>query len=136
MKAILALENGMTFEGVSVGAAGETGGEVVFNTSLTGYQEVLTDPSYAGQIVTMTAPQIGNYGVTAEDGESRGVSVAGFVDARSLADGEQLARRRDARRLSRAQRHRRHRRHRYARADPRAALDRRDARRDCRPATT
>jgi carbamoyl-phosphate synthase small subunit len=78
-KAILALENGMTFEGVSVGAAGETSGEVVFNTSLTGYQEVLTDPSYAGQIVTMTAPQIGNYGVTAEDRESRGVSVAGFV---------------------------------------------------------
>ena len=56
-KAILALENGMTFEGVSVGAAGETSGEVVFNTSLTGYQEVLTDPSYAGQIVTMTAPR-------------------------------------------------------------------------------
>jgi carbamoyl-phosphate synthase small subunit len=78
-KAILALENGMTFEGVSVGAAGETSGEVVFNTSLTGYQEVLTDPSYAGQIVTMTAPQIGNYGVSAEDSESRGVSVAGFV---------------------------------------------------------
>jgi carbamoyl-phosphate synthase small subunit len=78
-RAILALENGMTFEGVSVGAAGETSGEVVFNTSLTGYQEVLTDPSYAGQIVTMTAPQIGNYGVTAEDCESRKTSVAGFV---------------------------------------------------------
>ena len=59
----------------------------MFNTSLTGYQEVLTDPSYAGQIVTMTAPQIGNYGVTAEDGESRGPQVAGFVDARSVADG-------------------------------------------------
>ena len=79
MKATLALENGQVFEGVSVGAAGETTGEVVFNTSLTGYQEVLTDPSYAGQIVTMTAPQIGNYGVTDEDAESRGVQVAGFV---------------------------------------------------------
>jgi len=79
MKATLALENGQWFEGVSAGAPGETAGEVVFNTSLTGYQEVLTDPSYAGQIVTMTAPQIGNYGVTAEDVESRGVQVAGFV---------------------------------------------------------
>jgi carbamoyl-phosphate synthase small subunit len=79
MNAILALENGTTFEGVSVGAPGETLGEVVFNTSLTGYQEVLTDPSYAGQIVTMTAPQIGNYGVTQEDLESRRPHVAGFV---------------------------------------------------------
>jgi carbamoyl-phosphate synthase small subunit len=77
--ATLALENGQTFEGVSIGADGETTGEVVFNTSLTGYQEVLTDPSYAGQIVTMTAPQIGNYGVTGEDCESRRTSVAGFV---------------------------------------------------------
>ena len=77
--ATLALENGQTFEGVSIGADGETTGEVVFNTSLTGYQEVLTDPSYSGQIVTMTAPQIGNYGVTDEDCESRGTSVAGFV---------------------------------------------------------
>ena len=77
--ATLALENGQTFEGVSIGADGETTGEVVFNTSLTGYQEVLTDPSYSGQIVTMTAPQIGNYGVTGEDCESRETSVAGFV---------------------------------------------------------
>ncbi|MPY86585.1 MAG: glutamine-hydrolyzing carbamoyl-phosphate synthase small subunit [Luteitalea sp.] len=79
MNAILALENGQIFEGISVGAAGETSGEVVFNTSLTGYQEVLTDPSYAGQIVTMTAPLIGNYGVTSEDVESRRPQVAGFV---------------------------------------------------------
>jgi carbamoyl-phosphate synthase small subunit len=79
MKATLALENGQWFEGVSAGAPGEVTGEVVFNTSLTGYQEVLTDPSYAGQIVTMTAPQIGNYGVTADDAESRGLQVAGFV---------------------------------------------------------
>lgn len=79
MKAILALENGDVFEGVAAGAQGETTGEVVFNTSLTGYQEVLTDPSYAGQIVTMTSPLIGNYGVTAQDGESRAPQVAGFV---------------------------------------------------------
>ncbi|MPZ16444.1 MAG: glutamine-hydrolyzing carbamoyl-phosphate synthase small subunit [Luteitalea sp.] len=79
MKAILALESGRVFEGVSIGASGETSGEVVFNTSLTGYQEVLTDPSYAGQIVTMTAPLIGNYGVTSEDVESGHPQVAGFV---------------------------------------------------------
>lgn len=79
MKAILALENGAIFEGVAAGAQGETTGEVVFNTSLTGYQEVLTDPSYAGQIVTMTSPLIGNYGVAPEDAESRKPQVAGFV---------------------------------------------------------
>ena len=79
MKATLALENGIWYEGESAGAAGETTGEVVFNTSMTGYQEVLTDPSYAGQIVTMTCPEIGNYGVADEDGESRGPKVAGFV---------------------------------------------------------
>ena len=79
MKATLALENGIWYEGESVGAPGETGGEVVFNTSMTGYQEVLTDPSYAGQIVTMTAPEIGNYGISDEDFESRGPAVAGFI---------------------------------------------------------
>jgi carbamoyl-phosphate synthase small subunit len=79
MKAILALENGMWYEGESAGAAGETGGEVVFNTSMTGYQEILTDPSYAGQIVTMTAPEMGNYGVAADDVESRAPTVAGFI---------------------------------------------------------
>jgi carbamoyl-phosphate synthase small subunit len=79
MKATLALENGTWFEGESAGAAGETGGEVVFNTAMTGYQEVLTDPSYAGQIVTMTCPEIGNYGIADEDGESRGPKVAGFI---------------------------------------------------------
>ena len=79
MKATLALENGIWYEGEAAGAAGETGGEVVFNTSMTGYQEVLTDPSYAGQIVTMTCPEIGNYGISPEDGESRGPQVAGFV---------------------------------------------------------
>jgi carbamoyl-phosphate synthase small subunit len=79
MEAVLALENGVWYRGKSAGAAGETSGEVVFNTSMTGYQEVLTDPSYAGQIVTMTSPEIGNYGVTGDDVESRGVQVAGFV---------------------------------------------------------
>jgi carbamoyl-phosphate synthase small subunit len=79
MNAILALEDGTWFKGVSAGAPGETSGEVVFNTSMTGYQEVLTDPSYAGQIVTMTSPQIGNYGIAAADHESGGPRVAGFV---------------------------------------------------------
>jgi carbamoyl-phosphate synthase small subunit len=79
MNAVLALENGQWFRGEAAGAAGETSGEVVFNTSMTGYQEVLTDPSYAGQIVTMTAPEIGNYGVGPDDGESREPRVAGFV---------------------------------------------------------
>jgi len=79
MKATLALENGIWYEGDAAGAPGETGGEVVFNTSLTGYQEILTDPSYSGQIVTMTAPEIGNYGVAPDDAESRTPQVAGFV---------------------------------------------------------
>ena len=79
MEAVLALENGAVFRGKAAGAPGEAAGEVVFNTSMTGYQEVLTDPSYSGQIVTMTCPEIGNYGVTAEDVESRGIQVAGFV---------------------------------------------------------
>src|SRR5260221_6742668 len=78
-RAILALEDGVLFEGRSFGRAGETTGEVVFNTALAGYQEVLTDPSYAGQIVTMTYPHIGNYGVNREDVESARPQVAGFV---------------------------------------------------------
>ncbi|MCS7045577.1 MAG: glutamine-hydrolyzing carbamoyl-phosphate synthase small subunit [Gemmataceae bacterium] len=75
----LALEDGAVYTGWAFGATGETSGEVVFNTSMTGYQEVLTDPSYKGQIVTMTYPQIGNYGVNAEDRESRRPQVEGFV---------------------------------------------------------
>ena len=70
-KAILVLEDGTVFEGRGFGAEGEAHGEVVFNTSMTGYQEILTDPSYNGQIVTMTYPEIGNYGVNPEDAESR-----------------------------------------------------------------
>ncbi len=79
MKAILALEDGRFFEGTSFGARGERFGEVVFNTSMTGYQEILTDPSYKGQIVTMTYPLIGNYGVNEDDFESMKPHVEGFV---------------------------------------------------------
>ncbi|MBM4300737.1 MAG: glutamine-hydrolyzing carbamoyl-phosphate synthase small subunit [Deltaproteobacteria bacterium] len=79
MKALLALEDGLVLWGRSFTGAGECSGEVVFNTAMTGYQEVLTDPSYKGQIVTMTYPLMGNYGVNPEDLESRGVQVEGFV---------------------------------------------------------
>ena len=75
----LALEDGTVYTGSSFGAEGEIDGEVVFNTSMTGYQEILTDPSYRGQIVTMTYPQIGNYGVNEEDVESHHPHLAGFV---------------------------------------------------------
>jgi carbamoyl-phosphate synthase small subunit len=75
----LALEDGTVFTGMAFGARGEVDGEVVFNTSMTGYQEILTDPSYHGQIVVMTYPQIGNYGVNEEDAESRRPWVRGFV---------------------------------------------------------
>jgi carbamoyl-phosphate synthase small subunit len=87
VKAILALEDGTVYEGISFGAAGECYGEVVFNTSMAGYQEILTDPSYKGQIVTMTYPLIGNYGTNAEDVESREPFVEGFVvrEASSIA---------------------------------------------------
>jgi carbamoyl-phosphate synthase small subunit len=78
-RAVLALEDGTVFEGCSFGRAGEVTGEVVFNTALCGYQEVLTDPSYAGQVVTMTYPHIGNYGVNPEDVESARPQVAGFI---------------------------------------------------------
>ncbi|NOZ06103.1 MAG: carbamoyl phosphate synthase small subunit, partial [Chloroflexi bacterium] len=79
MKAILALEDGSLFPGRAFGARGERVGEVVFTTNLTGYQEVLTDPSYKGQIVVMTYPHIGNYGVNEEDVESARPWVEGFV---------------------------------------------------------
>ena len=82
--AVLVLETGECYEGLSCGRAGSTVGEVVFNTSMTGYQEVLTDPSYAGQLVVMTYPHIGNYGVNAADVESKEVQPAGFV-VRDLA---------------------------------------------------
>src|SRR5881397_3023350 len=79
MKAILALEDGSVYHGEGFGAAASACGEVCFNTSMTGYQEILTDPSYKGQIVTMTYPLIGNYGVNRQDIESWRPHVAGFV---------------------------------------------------------
>lgn len=85
--ALLALADGSLFYGTSIGAEGSTVGEVVFNTAMTGYQEILTDPSYRRQIVTLTYPHIGNVGVNADDAESRGVHAAGLVirDASSIA---------------------------------------------------
>lgn len=78
-QALLALADGTIFEGRALGYEGETVGEVVFNTAMTGYQEVLTDPSYKGQIITMTSPHIGNYGMTPEDTESRRIWAEGFI---------------------------------------------------------
>ena len=77
--AVLALEDGAIFHGLSIGASGTTVGEVVFNTAMTGYQEILTDPSYGRQIVTLTYPHIGNTGVTREDQESSGIQAAGLI---------------------------------------------------------
>ncbi|MEA3224239.1 MAG: carbamoyl-phosphate synthase domain-containing protein [Thermodesulfobacteriota bacterium] len=85
IKALLALEDGRIFEGISFGVHGECTGEVIFNTSMTGYQEVLTDPSYKGQIVTLTYPLIGNYGINDEDSESRATWLEGFV-VREVSD--------------------------------------------------
>ena len=77
--AILALADGTVFQGVSIGAEGHTVAEVVFNTAMTGYQEILTDPSYSGQIVTLTYPHIGNTGINPEDAESSKVHAAGLI---------------------------------------------------------
>ncbi len=84
-KAILALADGSVFHGVSIGAAGETSGEVVFNTAITGYQEILTDPSYCRQIVTLTYPHIGNVGINEEDVEAAQIHAAGLI-VRDLPD--------------------------------------------------
>ena len=84
----LALADGSVFEGRAVGASGHAGGEVVFNTSMTGYQEMLTDPSYAGQLLTLTYPMIGNYGVDAAVEESGAYPAAGADRARGGANGE------------------------------------------------
>ena len=130
MEAILALEDGTVFHGHAAGAEGEARGEVVFNTSMTGYQEVLTDPSYSGQIVTMTCPEIGNYGVSSEDVESRAPQVAGFIIRDESPMASNWRSERHAARLSRRQPHRRDFRHRHARAHAAAAVGRRHARRD------
>ena len=79
MKAVLALADGRIFAGKLFGATGEAAGEVVFNTAMSGYQEVLTDPSYKGQMVTMTYPQIGNTGINPEDIESARLYLSGFI---------------------------------------------------------
>jgi carbamoylphosphate synthase small subunit len=113
MKAILALEDGSVFHGTGFGAATTACGEVCFNTSMTGYQEILTDPSYKGQIVTMTYPLIGNYGIN---------------DPRTLSRRQQLARRSNARGLSRAERHSGNSGNRHPRADQEAARPRRSQR--------
>ena len=78
-KAVLVLESGKVFNGIAFGANIESSGEVVFNTAMTGYQEILTDPSYRGQLVCMTYPLIGNYGINDEDMESRNVFLSGFI---------------------------------------------------------
>ena len=90
-RARLVLEDGSCFEGVGCGAEGVTSGEVVFNTSMTGYQEILTDPSYAGQIVTMTCPEMGNYGTTALDARVEAAVRGRLHRARVFAPGQQLA---------------------------------------------
>ena len=134
----LALEDGTVYTGTSIGAAGEVDGEVCFNTSMTGYQEILTDPSYRGQIVTMTYPEIGNYGVNREDLESAKPAPGRLRRPAAQPRGQQLPLRRDARGLPGAARRRRHRRHRHAgpgpahpraRRDERRALDHRSRRR-------
>src|SRR6187551_1131906 len=79
LPAVLALADGTVFRGRAIGAAGVAVGEVVFNTSMTGYQEIVTDPSYAGQVVTLTYPHIGNVGANEEDVESRSVYAAGLI---------------------------------------------------------
>ena len=79
MKALIALEDGTLFKGRSFAGSGEAIGEIVFNTSMSGYQEILTDPSYTGQIVTMTYPLMGNYGVNSEDMESASVHPRAFL---------------------------------------------------------
>ena len=111
MKAILALEDGSVFHGEGFGASASACGEVCFNTSMTGYQEILTDPSYKGQIVTMTYPLIGNYGVNSQDVESWRPHVGGLCHPRAVAGRQQLARGFFARRISGAKRHSRHSRH-------------------------
>ena len=115
--ALLALADGSLFRGVAIGAEGQTVGEVVFNTAMSGYQEILTDPSYSRQIVTLTYPHIGNTGCNAADAESAQVHAAGLVirDLPLAASNWRI--RGSARRLPSPQRHRRHRRDRHAPPD-------------------
>ena len=131
-EALLVLADGETFEGVAVGHEPDDGvaaGEVVFNTALAGYQEIVTDPSYAGQIITFTYPHIGNYGVNERDDEARASALPRRDRARPRAPAVELARDRRPRRLPPPPQGRGHRRHRHAPADPPHPRRRRDARR-------
>ncbi len=130
--AVLALEDGTVFEGQSFGAPVERAGEVVFNTAITGYQEIFTDPSYSGQIVVLTNPQIGNYGANDADNEAvrpyiEGLVVREFSPLSSNWRSEETAQDFLAA-IGRSGDHR----HRYARAGAASAVARRDARRACR----
>ena len=121
--ALLALADGTLFRGRAIGAAGMTVGEVVFNTAMTGYQEILTDPSYAGQIVTLTYPHIGNVGVNAEDVESRRIFAAGLVIRDLPRVASSWRSEQDLSVVPARREHRRHRRHRHAQADAHPARE-------------
>ena len=126
----LALEDGRCFQGVACGADGVTSGEVVFNTSMTGYQEILTDPSYAGQIVTMTCPEMGNYGTRRSTPSRGGPRVAGFVVREVSPVASNWRARATLQEYLASHGIVAHRGHRHPGADPPAALVRGDARRD------
>ncbi len=117
----LALSDGTVFAGQAFGATGEVFGEVVFNTSMTGYQEILTDPSYCGQIVTMTYPLIGNYGVNPEDVESGKLSLRGFVCRELCRHPSNFRCSQSLGRISHRERHHRVGRHRHAGIGPQIA---------------
>jgi hypothetical protein len=121
--AILVLEDGTVFEGISVGAAGLSVGEVVFNTAMTGYQEILTDPSYARQLVTLTYPHIGNTGCTARTTKPTGLGRRPDR-ARRAAPPQQLAQPDRAAGVAARPRHRGHFRHRHPQAHPHPARPR------------
>ena len=133
MQAILALEDGRVFRGKGYGAKGECSGEVVFNTSITGYQEIFTDPSYAGQIVVLTNPEIGNYGTNPEDNEADASLHRGADRARVFQSQLQLALAAGHRRVHGAVQDSGARRHRHARPGAPPARQRRDARRHLDP---
>ncbi len=125
----LALEDGTVYSGLAFGAGGETFGEVVFNTSMTGYQEVLTDPSYKGQIVAMTYPHIGNYGITDEDRESRRPQVEGFIVRELTRNPSNYRSLQCLDELSNRKQHHRNRRDRYPCVGSQVARSRGDERR-------
>jgi 3-deoxy-manno-octulosonate cytidylyltransferase (CMP-KDO synthetase) len=128
MKAILALEDGTWFAGQSFTGPGEAGGEVIFNTGMSGYQEILTDPSYYGQMVCMTYPLIGNYGVNLEDVESSRIHCPAMIVKECCKEPSNWRSRGEPAGLSEAPRHHGPRRHRHPRPDPPSAHPRRHAR--------